>query len=228
MLAHTDYRLIPILSLLCNLLVVSIGSWRFGRAGAVEWRRCWPLFITSVPFAWLGGRMPVSQTLFVGLLAASLIVAGLTMLVQPQPAAEKPSAPTAPISWHEPTIGATLGLLAGITGIGGGIFLAPVLHLLRWGRPRAIAGTCALFIFVNSISGLLGQTAKNGPAALVDQIGGHWLLFPAVALGGIAGSMTGSTRLKPRHLAVLTAILVLAVGGQLAVRLVRMLSSGAT
>ncbi|WP_347717217.1 sulfite exporter TauE/SafE family protein [Sphingomonas sp.] len=223
-LAKTDFHLVPVISLMCNLLVVSVGTWRFARAGQMPWRRAWPLFTLSVPLAWVGGRLAVSELLFVGLLAVSLLVAGLAMLWQRKPLPDDTtSAPT----WREPIIGGMLGLLAGIIGIGGGIFLAPVLHLMRWGGAKAIAGTCALFILVNSIAGLAGQLAKPETMSRLETMGGYWLLFPAVAIGGLAGSVIGSTRLKPRHLAVLTAILVLYVAGQLAVRFVHMLSTAA-
>jgi uncharacterized membrane protein YfcA len=223
-LAKIDYHAIPVVSLLCNLVVVTLGSWRFAKAGVIDWRRTWPLFVLSVPLAWVGGRIAVGQLLFVGLLAASLIVAGLTMLWQREPL---PEGIERPVTWREPVIGGVLGLLAGIVGIGGGIFLAPVLHLMRWGGARAIAGTCALFILVNSIAGLFGQLAKSGAGTIGAVVASHWLLFPAVAVGGLAGSMVGSMRLKARHVAVLTAILVLYVGGQLAVRFANMVPSPA-
>lgn len=218
-LARTDYHAIPVIALLCNLVVVTIGSWRFARAGEVPWRRIWPLFTLSVPLAWLGGRLPVAQILFVGLLAASLIIAGLAMLWQRRPPPD--DSVTAP-SWREPVIGGVLGLLAGIVGIGGGIFLAPVLHLMRWGGARAIAGTCAVFILVNSLAGLAGQLAKSGAVGMAATVGAHWLLFPAVAVGGLTGSMIGAGPLKARHVAVVTALLVLYVGGQLALRFIHL------
>jgi uncharacterized membrane protein YfcA len=221
-LARTDFHALPILSLLCNLVVVSIGSWRFALAGEVQWRRIWPLFTLSVPLAWVGGRLVVSQLLFVGLLAASLIVAGLAMLWQRRPL---PDDTTSEPSWREPVIGGLLGLLAGIVGIGGGIFLAPVLHIMRWGGAKAIAGTCAVFILVNSLAGLAGQLAKSGSGTVATTIGAHWLLFPAVAIGGLAGSMIGAGPLKARHVAILTALLVLYVGGQLALRFVHLLAA---
>ena len=221
-LAKVDFHAIPVVSLLCNLVVVTLGSWRFAKAGVVDWRRTWPLFTLSVPLAWVGGRIAVGQLLFVGLLAASLIVAGLAMLWRRE---ALPDDTQRRVTWREPVIGGALGLLAGIVGIGGGIFLAPVLHLMRWGGAKAIAGTCALFILVNSIAGLAGQLAKSGAETIGAVVATHWLLFPAVAVSGLAGSMIGSTRLKARHVAVLTAILVLYVGGQLAVRFLAMLSN---
>ena len=220
-LGGVDYRAIPVIALLCNLIVTGLGSWRFARAGEIKWRRVWPLFTLSVPLAWLGGRIVVPQLWFVGLLSGSLIVAGLAMLWRRE---ALPEGTTTDVTWREPVIGGALGLLAGMVGIGGGIFLAPLLHLMRWGGAKAIAGTCALFILVNSIAGLAGQLAKSGVGAVGATVAAHWLLFPAVAIGGLAGAIIGATRLKPRYVAMVTAVLVLYVGGQLAVRFASMLS----
>ena len=220
-LGGVDYRAIPVIALLCNLIVTGLGSWRFARAGEIKWRRVWPLFTLSVPLAWLGGRIVVPQIWFVGLLSGSLIVAGLAMLWRRE---ALPEGTTTDVTWREPVIGGALGLLAGMVGIGGGIFLAPLLHLMRWGGAKAIAGTCALFILVNSIAGLAGQLAKSGVGAVGATVAAHWLVFPAVAIGGLAGAIIGATRLKPRYVAMVTAVLVLYVGGQLAVRFASMLS----
>ncbi len=214
-LAEIDYRAIPILALCCNIIVVTVGSWRFARAGHIDWRRIGPLIILSVPLAWLGGRLDVPETLFVGLLALSLLVSGLLMLWQPRWHGES-EAPRRG-KWLEPVAGGALGFLAGVVGIGGGIFLAPLLYMLRWGTERAIAGSCAFFILVNSIAGLAGQLGKdNGRvvAALTD----HWLLFPAVLAGGLIGSILGSRRLDPKHVRLVTALLVLYVAVRLCLR----------
>ena len=214
-LADTDYRAVPILSLLCNSLVVSVGTWRFAREGHLDWRRSWPLFLLSVPAAWLGGRLMIGETLFVGLLAISLLVAGLLMLWQPYWQREA----TAPrrARWVEPVAGGVLGFLAGVVGIGGGIFLAPLLYLLRWGAPRAIAATCAAFILVNSIAGLVGQASKGlGAASAV--MADHAALFPAVLVGGFVGSTIGAKRIDPKWVRVLTALLILYVAVRLAFR----------
>jgi uncharacterized membrane protein YfcA len=148
------------------------------------------------------------------------------MLVQKR--GEEEPATRSGVPWQEPLIGGVLGLVAGIVGIGGGIFLAPVLHLMRWDRARAIAGTCALFILVNSVAGLFGQVAKSGTDVLVKTAGAHWLLFPAVAVGGFLGSYAGVRRLHSRHVAILTAILVLYVALQLCWRFVGMLQGTAS
>ena len=217
-LAGTDYRAVPILSLACNILVVSVGTWRFARAGHLDWRRVWPLFVTSVPAAWLGGRLVVEKELFVGLLAGSLLVAGLTMLWQPYWKRDITPAPGP--RWIEPVAGAGLGFLAGVVGIGGGIFLAPLLYLLRWDGPRRIAATCAAFILVNSIAGLAGQASKGvGTAAAV--IGEHGLLFPAVVVGGLLGAGLGARRIEPQWVRIVTALLILYVAARLGIEAVK-------
>ncbi len=216
-LAAVDYRAVPILSLLCNVLVVSVGTWRFARAGHLDWRKAWPLFATSVPAAWLGGRLMIGEVVFVALLGGLLLVAGVLMLLQP--AWQRVAEPVVARRWVEPVTGALLGFAAGVVGIGGGIFLAPVLYLLRWGSPKRIAATCAAFILVNSIAGLAGQASK-GLAATGAVIGDFWPLFPAVAVGGVIGAWLGSERLDPKWVRTLTAILILYVAVKLLWRFV--------
>lgn len=216
-LGGVDYRAVPIVSLLCNILVVSLGTWRFARAGHLDWRRMWPLGVTSVPAAWLGGRLMMGESLFVGLLGTTLLAAGLLTLWQP--AWQRAGPPVAAGRWVEPLAGAVLGLAAGVVGIGGGIFLAPLLYMLRWGPPKRIAAACAAFILVNSIAGLSGQASK-GLGTVGAVIGEHWLLYPAVALGGIVGATLGSGRLDPKWVRVLTALLILYVAAKLLMRLV--------
>jgi uncharacterized membrane protein YfcA len=224
-LAGTDYRAVPIVSLVCNILVVTVGTWRFARAGHLDLNRSWPLFITSVPSAWLGGRLLVGETLFVALLSAALLVAGLLMLWQPH--WERPSeAPHAGPRWIEPVAGGALGFVAGVVGIGGGIFLAPLLYLLRWAPTKAIAATCAAFIFVNSIAGLIGQASK-GLSAAGAMIADHLWLFPTVAVGGFIGSALGSGRLEPKVVRIVTALLILYVGVRLTLRWWAAVSGGA-
>lgn len=215
-LAGADYRAVPVVALACNILVVTVGSWRFARSGHVDWRRIWPLFVLSIPFAWLGGRVVVAEIVFVGLLAASLLVAGLLMLWQPLWEKEAPAAIRS--RWLEPVAGGALGFLAGMVGIGGGIFLAPLLYMLRWGPPKAIAGTSAVFILANSLSGLAGQLAKGSGGAGAQALAAYWPLFPAVLAGGLIGSTLGSGRLDPKYIRILTALLILYVAARLAMR----------
>ena len=217
-----DYRVLPLVSLACNVAVVAGGVWRFGRAGAIPWGRALPLCAASVPLAWLGGRLAVPEAVFIGLLGASLLAAGLAMLAPAPRRAAALGAAAAPVpkaQAREPVLGGALGLLSGVVGIGGGIFLAPALHLTRWAEARAIAGTAALFILVNSLAGLAGQLTKLSASG--DGASGalaYWPLLIAVVLGGQVGARLGAEILPPVLLRRLTAILVLVVGMRLLFR----------
>lgn len=217
-ISGTDYRILPVISLICNVVVVAGGTWRFARSGAVDWRRIWPFLMLSVPAAWAGGQLPVSEMLFTWLLASALFVAGCLILLgsgkDKQGAADE-----APLGRQSDTlfdhisgliIGGVLGLLSGIVGIGGGIFLAPLLYLMRWGNGRRIAGAASVFILLNSLAGLAGQFARwDGAdnAALIS----YWPLLPAVLLCGALGSWLGAVRLPLNGLRLATAALIIFV-----------------
>jgi uncharacterized membrane protein YfcA len=215
-LGVADISTVPVIALICNILVVAIGSWRFVRSGHVGWRRFWPLAALSVPASFAGGYLRVPAWLFVGLLALALAISGLLMLWQPlwQRKAETTERDS---RGADLVSGASLGLLAGVTGIGGGIYLSPLLHLRRWGHSKEIAGTSAAFILVNSIGGLAGQLLKGGTRTF-DIVQANWPLFPAVILGGVLGSTLGTLKLSNSVLRVLTALLVLYVAVRLGVR----------
>lgn len=221
-LSGTDYRVLPAIALVCNIIVVAGGVWRFGTAGHISLGRVAPWIAASIPFAWIGGRLPVPEVVFVGLLGLSLAAAGIRMLLQGQPRTVSEPSPQNP--WLAALLGAGLGFLSGVVGIGGGIFLAPILHLMRWGGARSIAGTCSLFILVNSLSGLAGQLAKLGDLEMLNHLAGYWMLVPAVLVGGQIGSYFGAARLAEPTLRRLTALLVLYVAGRLLLRWVGMIA----
>lgn len=213
-LSGTDYRLLPAIALVCNVIVVTGGVWRFARAGHLDWRRVWPWLVASVPAAWLGGRLPVSETVFVGALGGALLVAGLQLAFERKPVlgAGEERAVGWPVTL---TAGGGLGFLAGLVGIGGGIFLAPLLYWMRWGPPRQIAGAASLFILVNSLAGLAGQLTKLGDAGAAASLGSYWPLFAAVLVGGQLGSRLGSAHIPPLIVKRLTALLILYVAARL-------------
>lgn len=212
----TDYRILPAIALICNIIVVTGGAWRFSQAGHLNWRALLPWLMTSVPAAWLGGRLAISETVFVGTLGFSLLIAGVHLLIERHQQSTLTIAPTPPVIAG--IIGGAIGFLAGLVGIGGGIFLAPVFYFLRWGQPRDIAGACSLFILVNSISGLTGQLMKLGDLNVAGDIASYWLIFPAVLIGGQIGSRMSSTALSPKMIKRLTAILILYVSARLIFR----------
>lgn len=217
-LALADISTVPVIALCCNILVVAIGSSRFVRAGHLKWQRFWPLTILSVPAALIGGFLPVPAWLFVGLLALALASSGLLMLWQPLWRREAQASAVYGARTADFASGAALGLLAGITGIGGGIYLSPLLHLRRWADSKAIAGTSALFILVNSVGGLIGQLLKSGGGKTLQVLQANWPLFPAVVLGGLIGSTLGSMKLSNDILRILTAFLILYVAIRLGLR----------
>jgi uncharacterized membrane protein YfcA len=224
-ISGTDYQLLPIISLCCNIIVVSGGTWRFAQAGAIDWRRIWPLFLLSIPAAWFGGQLPVGELAFTALLAGALGIAGLLILLQSKDAQDNHNIDNKPAKKRvllNLAIGGGLGFLAGVTGIGGGIFLAPILYLIHWGPPRAIAGAASLFILLNSLAGLAGQfTNLNGDngAALLS----YWPLLLAVLLGGACGSWLGALRLPLNWLRRGTALLIILVSLRLFWRAITLL-----
>ncbi len=214
-LAGFDYRLLPIVSLCCNVVVVTGSTVRFARAGLVPWRGALTLALVAAPLAFLGGLTPVKQATFIVLLGASLILAGLALLaLRP---ADIEGQPAAAAKWMG-LAAAPLGYLAGLVGIGGGIFLAPLLHLTRWSRARQIAATASLFILVNSIAGLIGQFAKNGPQRFAEALGGGLPLLLAVLVGGQIGSLLAQRLLPEKVIRWLTAALTIWAGSQLLLR----------
>ena len=202
-----DYRLLPAIALVCNIIVVTGGTLRFASAGAVPWRRAVPIALVAAPFAWAGGLTPISEKAFLGLLGGSLTVAGILLLL---PSRSGEAAPRPGPAWREPAIGAAIGYLSGLVGLGGGIFLSPLLHLTRWGAARPIAATASLFILVNSIAGLIGQLMKLGPAA-PSAAAQWWPLALAVLVGGQIGSWAGLKLLPESVVRRLTGVLILYV-----------------
>lgn len=214
--AEVDYRILPVIALVCNLIVVSGGSYRFFRAGHLNFKHILSWVFTSIPAAWLGGSLQVSEMIFVGLLGFSLLLssfhmfffnAGLSRYGKIQEK-EKDI-----VSYYiiPMSIGGLLGFMAGVVGIGGGIFLAPILYFLRWGDAKSIAATCSIFILVNSLSGLVGQTIKFGNSEIISQVMPYSGLLLAVLIGGQIGSYLGATRLNVKIIRNMTAVLVLYV-----------------
>lgn len=202
----TDYRLVPLLALSCNIAVVSGNVIRYQKAGYLQLRPLLPALLLSIPMAWLGGTIPISEQLFASLLGLALLVTALLMTLQTR---ERPHSAPRRRHWILIPVGAGCGLLAGLVGIGGGIFLSPVLYLLRWGEEKAIAAACSLFILLNSMAGLTGQITNfpDHDTAFADLLP-FWPLLPAVLIGGWIGNRLGVHILPPRLIRIGTAILI--------------------
>ena len=210
-LAGFDYRLLPVLSLVCNIAVVAGSSIRFGRAGVTPWKGALTLTGIAAPAALLGGVTPIAEGAFFLLLGASLVLAGLALFI---PQSTTSNAPTR-YARLMPIIALPLGYLSGLVGIGGGIFLAPLLHLTRWNEAKSIAATASIFILVNSLFGLAGQLLKNGPDTLGSAVTFGLPLMLAVVIGGQIGSLLALKVLPAKLIRWMTAALTIWVGSRL-------------
>lgn len=200
-------------ALVLNVLVAAIATVRFCRAGCFAWRTLWPFAITSIPLSFAGGAITLPGTVYKRAVGAILVFAAGRLLweaLRRDPASddrrqdpERAPVPLRPaLAW-----GAAIGLLAGLTGTGGGIFLSPLLLLLGWEETRRVSGVSAAFILVNSLAGLLANpTALRALPPLLPV----WAV--AVALGGLIGTELGARRLGTRRLRQVLA-LVLAIAG---------------
>lgn len=216
-LNDVDYRLLPSIALLCNIIVVAGGVHRLASIGAVSPRRLAPFVLASVPAAAIGGLAPISETAFVGLLGGALLIAGLQLAFE-RPTEDRATPPAATRPLLAAGVGGGIGLLSGLVGIGGGIFLAPILYAMKWDAPRAIAGACSVFILVNSVAGLAGQLVKLGDLRALGALSAYWMAFPAVLIGGQIGSRLVSVGLAPTIIKRLTAVLILFVAARLLFR----------
>ena len=211
----TPSHLLPLISLGCNLIVSAQGFAQFARAGHFSLRRSLPFVALSVPAAYLGGLYPIREKTFFLLLALSLSAAGILLLVPLKPGKPVETPFRRLMGRFGPLLGAPLGLLSGIVGIGGGI-----LHLARWAPEREIAALAACFIFTNSISGLAGQLQKQGwhPAGLES----YWLLPFAVLAGGLIGARSGALLLPAVRIRQITGLLVILVAFNLWMKILHM------
>lgn len=202
------YESIPVVALICNVIVVSGGIYNFRKNGHFKWSLFWPFVVSSIPMAFIGGRIPVSKEFFLILLGVCLFLIAVRLLLINRGTKDY-SEYKMPRTSVALLLGAVLGLVAGMVGIGGGIFLAPLLLHLRWGLPKQIAATAPLFILLNSLSGLAGQFVKG--TSMIDLLD-YWPLFLSVFIGGQIGSRIGSGQvLSHRTVKDLTALLVLFV-----------------
>lgn len=200
-LAQADVRAT---ALLCNIIVVSIACFRYYQKDLYRWKEVLPLVLLSIPFSYVGGRIILSSDHYTTLAGVVLFIASITMLTTSRISIYETKLPTIILS----AIGGGIGFISGVIGIGGGIFLSPILHLVRWKKAVVISAMASLFILVNSTAGLLGQW--HSPAIIkLDQV---IPLALAVAVGGMVGSHISIHRLNQRHIRILTAILVGIIG----------------
>ena len=210
------YQIFPIIALSCNIIVVSGNSFNYIRAGNLNLKLLLPYLIGSIPLAFIGGSLPIEKKFFEILLLIVLSVAGLLLLFKFKSYDDKEEnyrkIPTA-ISIF---IGGILGFVSGVVGIGGGIFLSPILFLIRAAKPSHIITTASLFILINSLSGIIGQLTKS---SVLSEIQNYWFLLLAVLIGGQIGNFLNLKIFPTRILALVTAGLVLFVAIRMAYKL---------
>jgi uncharacterized membrane protein YfcA len=192
-------------ALTLNLVVSLAGTLLFLKAGTFRGKVFIPLVLVSIPMAWFGGSMRLSNNLYEGLLALGLLAAAMRLLFQP--GTREISEPR--LEWLL-IVGGLIGWMSGMIGIGGGIFLTPVLIIAGWTSPKEAAALSAPFIFVNSAAGLLGHAQAD-----YAWDGFHWELIPAVALGGLIGAWWGSHRASPPQVRYALSLVLLVASSKL-------------
>ncbi|AGH97666.1 sulfite exporter TauE/SafE family protein [Micavibrio aeruginosavorus] len=218
-LFDANYKIIPFVSLACNIVVVIGGVWYFSRHGGFSSRRILPWILFSMPASFIGGSLPISEVAFIGILGIMLLLSGIKLLLPDRTFFDGHKAPDPRNSWFfAPVFGTSLGLMAGLTGIGGGIFLAPVLYFLHWGNARQIAGACSLFILMNSLAGITGQVVKLERYDIIYLALPYAPLLPMVFIGGQIGSYLGAGPINQVFIRGVTAILILYVAVRLLIR----------
>lgn len=210
------YYIFPVIALFCNVIVVSGNSINYVRAGNLSLRLIIPYLIGSIPFAFLGGSINIDKYIFEILLFFVLSVAGILLLINSNSFKSENIKIKEINNFTSILIGSILGFVSGIVGIGGGIFLSPILFLMKAGYPKQIATTASLFILINSISGILGQLTKEN---VINDILNYWPLFIVVLLGGQLGNFLNLRFLSNKILAVMTSLLVIFVAIRLGLRL---------
>jgi uncharacterized membrane protein YfcA len=196
-------------ALVLNLLVATIGTIQFARAGYFRWSLFWPFALTSIPAAYVGGRLSLPGHWYQHLVGAVLLLSAIRFVVtlkSPDVARRGVSTPLALV------VGLILGLLAGLTGVGGGIFLSPLLLFAGWATLRVTAATSVAFILVNSAAGLLGQLHA---LAEIPRFAPVWAI--AVVIGGTIGSRLGARHLPGPALRAVLALVLVAAGAKLMV-----------
>lgn len=192
-------------ALVLNLVVAGTAFIGFAQTHAFSWKLTWPFLLGSVPLAFVGGALKVSDRVYYLLLGVVLVAAAARLVFQLRKVATEPE-PRPPHLGVAAGSGAGIGLLSGLVGVGGGIFLSPLIILAGWGGPRASAATSAIFIVANSSAGLLGRSSKDAIS-----IEGLWPLIAVAWIGGLLGTYIGSRKLPvPALRGVLAGVLLLA------------------
>ncbi|MGK7388825.1 MAG: sulfite exporter TauE/SafE family protein [Candidatus Cyclobacteriaceae bacterium M2_1C_046] len=201
-----NFLLMKSIALLCNIVVVSGNLFVFSKRGLIDLKQFLPLALVSVPMAFAGGFYDLKAAVFFVILGIALLAAGILLIAKPKVQAKKFNKNKQPLAIGS---AAGIGFLSGLVGIGGGIFLSPVLNIIGWDNAKKIAATASFFILVNSISGFTGHFIRTTPGEEL------WPVLPLIGvvfIGGQIGSRVTTYKLKQHHVKVATAVLVLIAG----------------
>ena len=210
------FTVFPVIALCCNIIVVTGNCINYTRAGNLNLKLLTPYLIGSVPLAFLGGTLSINKEIFEVLLFVILTIAGLLLLINFKKYDDNEKSYkkiSYPISIG---IGSVLGFISGVVGIGGGIFLSPILFLIRAGKPKEIATAASLFILINSISGVFGHLSKN---FVFNELLNYWPLLISVFIGGQIGNFVNIRILPTKILAFVTGALVLFVAIRMGIKI---------
>jgi len=206
------YFIFPVIALFCNIIVVSGNCINYIKAGNLNLKLLAPYLIGSIPLAFIGGSLPIEKKIFEILLFIVLLTAGILLLLNFRSYDDqKENYNKIPIAISI-LVGGVLGFISGVVGIGGGIFLSPMLFLIRAGTTKHIVTSASLFILINSISGITGQLTKN---AVLYEISNYWYLLLAVLIGGQFGNFLNLKVFPTRILALITSLLVIFVAARM-------------
>ncbi len=210
------YFIFPIIALSCNIIVVSGNCFNYIRAGNLNLKLLIPYLIGSIPLAFFGGSLSVEKEFFEILLFVVLTIAGILLLFKFKSYDDKAETYRKIPKIISIIIGGILGFISGVVGIGGGIFLSPILFLIKAGKPKHIITTASIFILINSISGIIGQITK---VSVLNDMQNYWLLLLVVLIGGQIGNFLNLKIIPTRILALITSTLVLFVAVRMAIKL---------
>ena len=210
------YSVFPLIALSCNIIVVSGNCFNYIRSGNLNLKLLIPYLAGSIPLAFIGGSLPVEKQLFEILLFLVLLIAGIFLLLNFKSYDDNEENYRKIPFVISIFIGGILGFASGVVGIGGGIFLSPILFLLRAAKPKHIITAASLFILINSASGIIGQLTKN---SVLTEIQNYWPLLVVVLIGGQLGNFLNLKVFPTRMLALVTSGLVLFVAARIGFKL---------